>query len=336
MIAITGGGTGGHLKIARVIKDELNKRGIKPIFIGSTKGADRKWFLEDRGFSEKYFLNSSGIVDKKGLKKITSLKNIISLSFKAQKILKRHNIKAVFSVGGFSAAPASLGALFSNIPLFIHEQNAYTGTLNRLLKPFSKRFFNTFLYNDPYPVEEIFFESARVRKEIKTVIFLGGSQGALGINNFALKIAPILNKKGIKIIHQTGKRDFKRVKEFYKKEKIQANVFDFDKNLAKKIASADFAISRAGASTLFELASNQIPTLFIPYPYAAKDHQYKNASYIIKKAGGLLRRENELSLDIIEEIFSINLKDVSQKLATINKKDGAKIIVDEVMDVLSV
>ena len=335
MIAITGGGTGGHLKIAKVIKEELNKRGIKPIYIGSTSGADMEWFKEDKGFSEKYFFPSSGVVNKKGIKKISSLKKIILLSFKTQKILKKHNIKAVFSVGGYSAAPGAFGSILSNIPLFIHEQNAQIGTLNKILKPFSKRFFNTFLYNDPYPVEDIFFDLARKRDKLKTIIFLGGSQGAVAINNFAIQLAPILKEKKINIIHQTGKRDFKRVKEFYKKNSIKADVFDFDKNLAKKIASADFAISRAGASTLFELAANQIPTLFIPYPYAAKDHQFYNAKFLADKNAALVVRENRLNKEILEKIFSLNLKKFSENLVNINQKNAAKTIVDRMFDVLS-
>ena len=88
MIAITGGGTGGHLKIAKVIKEELNKRDIKPIYIGSTTGQDKTWFELDKGFSKKYFLNSSGVVNKKGVNKLKSLGNIVQLSFEAKKILK--------------------------------------------------------------------------------------------------------------------------------------------------------------------------------------------------------------------------------------------------------
>jgi UDP-N-acetylglucosamine--N-acetylmuramyl-(pentapeptide) pyrophosphoryl-undecaprenol N-acetylglucosamine transferase len=252
-IAITGGGTGGHLKIAKVIKEELNKRGIMPIYIGSTRGADKEWFERDSGFSRKYFLSSSGVVNQKGLNKIYSFINILKLSFEAEKILKENNIKAVFSVGGYSAAPAGFAALFTNKALFIHEQNAHIGLLNKILKPFSKRFFSTFLYNDPYPVEEIFFKKARIRKKIKSIIFLGGSQGAVAINDLAIKLSPVLKEKNIKIIHQTGKRDYKRIKEFYKKNSIDADVFDFSKNLIEKITLADFAISRAGALSLIHI-----------------------------------------------------------------------------------
>jgi UDP-N-acetylglucosamine--N-acetylmuramyl-(pentapeptide) pyrophosphoryl-undecaprenol N-acetylglucosamine transferase len=335
-IAITGGGTGGHLKIAKVIKDELNKQEIKPIYIGSTKGADREWFSKDTGFSKKYFLNSSGVVNQKGLNKLNSFFNIIKLSFEAKKILKENNIKAVFSVGGYSAAPASFAAIFSNVSLFIHEQNAHIGSLNKLLKPFSKRFFSTFLYNDPYPVEEIFFNKAKIRKEIKTIIFLGGSQGAVAINDLAVEIAPVLKNKNIKIIHQTGKRDYEKVKNFYKENKIDADVFDFSKNLVDKITKADFAISRAGASTLFELVANQIPTIFIPYPYAAGDHQYYNAKFLEEKNAGFVIRQNEITPQkVLNIILNSNLKTVSKNLAKINQKNGAEIIVDKVLNVLS-
>jgi UDP-N-acetylglucosamine--N-acetylmuramyl-(pentapeptide) pyrophosphoryl-undecaprenol N-acetylglucosamine transferase len=331
-IAITGGGTGGHIKIAKVIKDELNSRGIKPIYIGSTKGADKEWFSKDTGFSKKYFLNSRGVVNQKGLNKLNSFLNIIKLSFEAKKILKENNIKAVFSVGGYSAAPASFAAILSNIPLFIHEQNAHIGSLNKLLKPFSKRFFSTFLYNDPYPVEEIFFEKKRVRKELKSIIFLGGSQGAVAINNLAMRIAPVLKEKNIKIIHQTGKRDFKRISEFYRKNNINVEVFDFDKNLVQKITKADFAISRAGASTLFELAANQIPTLFIPYPFAAGDHQYHNAKFLAdKNAGFVIREEKTEKEKILKILFNSNLENISKNLAQINKKNGAEFIVNEML-----
>ena len=336
MIVITGGGTGGHLKIAKLIKKEFNKRGIQPIYIGSTSGADKEWFEKDSGFEKKYFLNSDGVVNKIGLKKIYSLSNILKLSIQAKKILKSHNIKAIFSVGGYSAAPASFAAILTNIPLFIHEQNAHIGSLNKILKPFSKRFFNTFLYNDPYPVDEIFFQTARVRKELKTIIFLGGSQGAIAINDLAINLAQFLQENNINIIHQTGKRDYKRVKEFYEKNNIKADVFEFYPNLYEKIQKADFAISRAGASTLFELAANQIPALFIPYPYAAKDHQYHNAKFLEEKKAGFVLRQKEIDLNKIKKILkNTNLKKISQNLGNINKKNGSEFIVEEILKRIS-
>ena len=329
MICITGGGTGGHLVIAKAIKEELNKRGIKPIFIGSDYGQDKAWFENDDGFSEKYFFHTSGVVNKKGFKKIFSLLNIIKFSLKTRKIFKKHKIKKVFSVGGYSSAPASLGAVLFGKELFIHEQNAYMGNLNKLLKPFAKRVFSSFEYGDPYPIREEFFEYARERKELKTILFLGGSQGAKAINELAMNIA---QKLKIKIIHQTGKNDFERVKKFYEKNKIDADVFDFSDNLIEKISKADFAVSRAGASSLFELSANLLPTLFIPYPYAANNHQYFNAKYLFDKNLCYLIEEKDLNEEKVLKILENVDFSISASLKKISNKNGSEKIVDTIFN----
>ncbi len=335
-IAITGGGTGGHLSIARAFKDVLNKKGIKPIYIGSTRGQDISWFKNEVGFSEVYFLNSQGVVNKKGLQKLSSLGSIIKSAFTCRKIFKKHGIKKLICVGGYSAAPASLAGIFSGIDLYIHEQNATMGKLNKLLKPFAKEFFSSYDDNSKikdYPVGEIFFKNSKIVSKLKTIIFLGGSQGSLAINNLSMSLALKLNEKGIKIIHQTGKNDFKKIKEFYIKNHIDADIFDFSTDIVKKISKADFAISRSGASTLWELCALSIPSLFIPYPFAAGDHQYFNAKMLADKNLALLKRENELNdIDVISEIENLNLEKISQNLKNIIHPNGAKNIIDYILE----
>ena len=198
MVAITGGGTGGHLAIANALKEELNNRGLKPIFIGSQNGQDKSWFANDNGFEKTYFLDSKGVVNKRGLKKLLVLKDILASAFTCKDIFKTHDVKAVFCVGGYSAAPAAFASLLTRTPLYIHEQNAVVGTLNKLLKPFAKEFFSSYDKNSKvkeYPVSDKFFNSRRIRKELKTIIFLGGSQGANFINELAMKTVPITIKK---------------------------------------------------------------------------------------------------------------------------------------------
>lgn len=330
MIAITGGGTGGHLKIAKSIKEEFNKRGIKPIFIGSSYGQDKAWFENDNGFSKKYFFDTRGVVNQGFMGKIKSLSKIYKAMREVKKIFNENEITKVFSVGGYSSAPASFASILTKRELFIHEQNAIIGKSNKLLKPFAKEFISSYFDSKvkDYPIDEIFFKSARVRKEVKTVIFLGGSQGARHINSFALYIAKDLEKRGIKIIHQSGDSDFLRVKEAYEEMGIFADVFNFHKNLIEKISEADFAISRAGASTLWELVANQLPTLFIPYPYAAKDHQYHNAKFLADKKLCFLKREDDLKEDFIFEILDSDLSKISENLKNEISPNGAKEIVD--------
>jgi len=335
MIAITGGGTGGHLVIARAIKEELNKRGIKPLYIGSTNGQDRSWFDNDDGFEKTYFLQSQGVVNKKGFKKILSLFAIIQSAFTCKAIFKQHEVTQVFSVGGYSAAPASIGAIIANISLYIHEQNAIKGKLNTLLKPFSKAFFSSYEKDSPlqnYPVSEIFFDIQRPRDTLKTLIFLGGSQGASAINTLALNMALELNEQGINIIHQTGQKEFEMVKKFYENHNIKADVFDFTTNIAPKLKKADFAISRSGASTLWELCAARVPSLFIPFPYAAANHQFFNAEALAQK--GLALIENQNTLDpkkILETIQRVNIKEISDQLTHSIHHAGAKEIVDYIL-----
>ncbi len=330
-IAITGGGTGGHLSIAKAIKEELNKRGIKPIFIGSTYGQDRAWFEDDKGFSKCYFFDTSGVVNKKGLKKIFSLLNIFKYSLSCRQIFRLHDIDIVFSVGGYSSAPASFAAILFKKDLFIHEQNSIYGKLNKVLKNFSKAIFCSFDKNSPikeYPIRDEVFKHSKIKADIKTVIFLGGSQGASFINSFALSVAKELRDRGIKIIHQCGKKEYEKLKEAYKKLDIKVDLFDFDKNLILKLKDADFAISRAGASTLWELCALATPTLFVPYPYAAGDHQYYNAKYLQDKNLAFVKREDQLKKEDLFLCLEKDLQSMSQKLKDEFKPHGAKKIVD--------
>ena len=332
-ILLTGGGTGGHLAIVRSVKDELLKRSIDTYYIGSRSGQDRSWFEKDDDFKDKLFLSTKGVVNKKGLDKLYSLSQIFKAMIQAKEFIKIHNITAVLSVGGFSAAPASFAAILTRTPLFIHEQNALTGRLNKILAPFSKYFFSSYSMNPiDYPVSENFFKTARVRQEVKRVIFLGGSQGAKAINDFALQLALELQKLGIGIIHQTGKNDYERVSSAYKELNIEVELFDFDKEIYKHIEKADLAVSRAGASTLWELTAAQIPTLFIPYPYAAGDHQYYNAIYHVNMNAGWVVRQNALEPKIFLNILNEDIEMISRNLGTMISQDGVRKIVDIIIN----
>ena len=335
-IVITGGGTGGHLTIAKAIKEELNKRGIKPIFIGSTYGQDRAWFEEDEGWGEKFFFETSGVVNKKGFAKLGALKDILKATIKAKDIFKKYSIDAIFSVGGYSAAPASFAAIMMKKKFYIHEQNAVMGRLNKLLAPKATMLFSSYhIYHDDaitdYPIRDIYFDDARVRKEIKTIIFLGGSQGATAINDFALSAAQTLKDKKIKIIHQCGKRDLEKCQKFYHDNEIEVDVFDFSQQIEEKIKEADFAICRAGASTVWELTAAQLPALFIPYPHAAGNHQYHNAKFLVDKKLALLRTQDVLNLNSLNDIWDLDVEEMSRGLAIMIAKNGAKSIVNFIL-----
>lgn len=334
-VIITGGGTGGHLSVAKSFIDEFYNRGYKVIFIGSTKGQDKKWFESYPFISQAYFLDTKGVVNQNILGRISSLWMIFKAVLEAISIIRKNNILKVVSVGGFSAAAASFASILTKTDFYIHEQNSIVGKLNKITSKYAKEVFSSYLPSSKvkdYPINEKFFQNARVRKDIKTIIFLGGSQGAKGINNFALKIAPILNQKGIHIIHQTGKNDFKKIQKKYEELKIDADVFDFSTELLEKMNKADFAVSRSGASTLWELVALGIPTFFIPFPFAAANHQYHNAKYLVENNLCFLQEEKSLDenyfFKCLEQTTKNDLELKSKKLIDTIHSDAVKNIVD--------
>jgi len=332
-LCITGGGTGGHLMIAQALVEAAVINGHEAIFIGSTHGQDKKYFEQHSAFSHVYFLETTGVVNQKGLGKLKALFKIFKAFLQSRTLLKKHNIQATYSVGGFSAAPAAFATLSRFLPLFIHEQNAVEGRLNKLLKPLAKSFISAYDENSPiqgYPVKEVFYTNARVRKELKTIIFLGGSHGAKAINDLALDVALKLQEMGIKIIHQAGEADYQRVQEAYNELAVSVELYSFTKDLASLITQADLAISRAGASTLWELTANGCPALYIPYPYAAGDHQFYNAAFIVKNELGWCQRENQDLKTELLQIIKEPLKEKSEKLLAYSTKDVAQQMIKDV------
>ena len=193
-IVITGGGTGGHLSVARSFIEEFYSLGYKVIFIGSSKGADQDWFKNENKLFRSYFLDTKGVVNQGFFGKIKSLFMIFKAMIKSIKIFNTYKVYKVISVGGFSAAPASFATIFTKNDFYIHEQNSIMGKLNLITSKFAKEIFSSYDKNSSikdYPINQKFFQYARIREKISTIIFLGGSQGASAINDFAIKIAPI-------------------------------------------------------------------------------------------------------------------------------------------------
>ena len=331
-IIITGGGTGGHLKVADSLIDEFNKKDIDVIFIGSTNGQDMNWFEGDKRFFKTIFLDTKGVVNKKGFSKFFSLINILKEVFYCLSLFRKFNIKKVISVGGFSAAAATFASIIKpNCKLFIHEQNSKMGKLNEITSKFATAVFSSFHEFSPikdYPVSKEFFNQARIREEVKTIGFFGGSQGAVKINDFALQVAPKLNNLGLKIIHQAGKYDYERVKKEYEKLGIDADVFDFTRDFMSKMRNTDFAVSRAGASTLWEMTANALPAFFIPYKYAASNHQYYNAKKLVDEELAFVCEEKSLNEEIFFKVLDCDIKNISERLNRYLAPNGAKQIVE--------
>jgi UDP-N-acetylglucosamine--N-acetylmuramyl-(pentapeptide) pyrophosphoryl-undecaprenol N-acetylglucosamine transferase len=329
-LLITGGGTGGHLAIARALKEAALATGHECLYVGSRSGQDRSWFENDQEFHHRYFLETTGVVNKKGIGKIKAILGVMKAMLDVWKIIRSEKIDAVISVGGYSAAPASLVAMLLRIPFFIHEQNAVAGRLNTMLKPYSRAFFSSYDVDSPvqdYPVSRRFFEIARTRSGIHNVIFLGGSQGARFINDLALELAPILYAKGIHVIHQCGESDYARVKKVYEDQDLDVELYGFTSDIPILLQRSDLAIARAGASSLWEFCAAGIPAFFVPYPYAAGDHQFYNAEYLRKKHLAWCERQSVSMSRSILGLLGENIETKSRALQELIAPDGAVKII---------
>jgi len=162
IVVITGGGTGGHLKVADSFIEELYNRGDEIVFIGSSNGQDKDWFENDLRLKDKIFLDTRGVVNKSSLGKVLSLLNIFKKTLYCLTIFRKYKVKKVISVGGFSAAAATFASIISPFTkLYIHEQNSKMGKLNELTSKFAKNVFSSFHDFSPikdYPESKEFFD----------------------------------------------------------------------------------------------------------------------------------------------------------------------------------
>ncbi|MFB3819901.1 MAG: glycosyltransferase [Candidatus Methylomirabilales bacterium] len=331
MIVLTGGGTGGHLEVARLLRDAFKRKGVPSVFIGTARGQDQRWFPTDGGFDARYFLDTRGVVDRGPAAGLASLGLIVRATATAVRVIRRHAAQAVVNVGSYAAAPASFAAAVRRVPLFIHEPSARVSPLSRLLRPYAAGVFSSYDPASPvtaFPVDDRFFDLARPRTEVRRLLFLGGSHGARSLNDFALAVAPALRDRGIALAHQTGEADFARVSSGYARLGIPADVFPFDRAMAGRMAAADLAVSRSGGGTLWELVANGLPTLFVPFPHAARDHQYHNARFFVDRGLAFVARQADLDLDTLLAAMRADVLAMSLRLMAVNPPGGAEQIAD--------
>ena len=161
-VVITGGGTGGHLSVAKSFIEEFYSRGYKVIFIGSTKGQDRQWFEDEPKLEKTFFLDTRGVVNQNLFGKFVSLWMVFRAVLKSIGTIKKYNVKKVVSVGGFSASPASFASILTKTDFYIHEQNSVMGRLNKLTAKYAKEVFSSCLEDSKvknYPINEKFFQN---------------------------------------------------------------------------------------------------------------------------------------------------------------------------------
>ena len=323
-LIIAGGGTGGHIFPAIAIANAVKK--LEPsteiLFVGATgkmemskvpQAGYRIEGLDIAGFNRSSLIKNIGLPLK-----------LIKSFIQVRSIFKQFKPDAVIGVGGYSSFPVLRYAQLKGIASYIHESNSFAGKSNMMLgKKATRVFVATDGMEKFFPASKITITGNPVRPSIanmhsvskeealkffglkpgkKTLLIVGGSLGARSINEAVAKGLDMLTGKGLQLIWQTGKTNATKWKSF---EGESVWVDEFITEMEKAYAASDIVISRAGAMAIAELCVVKRPVLFVPFPFAAEDHQTVNALNLVQKQAAIMVKDNEATEKMIPAIIGL-------------------------------
>ncbi|MFT6754769.1 MAG: UDP-N-acetylglucosamine--N-acetylmuramyl-(pentapeptide) pyrophosphoryl-undecaprenol N-acetylglucosamine transferase [Urechidicola sp.] len=358
-VLLSGGGTGGHIYPAIAIADELKNRypDANFLFVGAKDRMEMEK-VPQSGYKIKG-LWISGIQRNMSLKNLSFPFKLVSSLWNARKIIMNFKPTVVIGTGGFASGPTLFMASKKGIPTLIQEQNSYPGITNKLL---SKKAVKICVAYDNlerfFPANKIIKTGNPVRQDLleissnneaskqffnldtakKTLLILGGSLGARMINKFVENEIHWLVKKDIQVIWQTGKLYYNEYKKHDKLDGIQTHAFLNRMDFA--YSAADFIVSRAGAGSISELCIVGKPTIFIPSPNVAENHQKKNAQAVVDKDAAIMIEEN--NLEIFKTEFEELLKDENKRenlgrnIKKLALPNATKSIVEEIEKLINI
>jgi UDP-N-acetylglucosamine--N-acetylmuramyl-(pentapeptide) pyrophosphoryl-undecaprenol N-acetylglucosamine transferase len=300
---MAGGGTGGHVIPALAVARELRARGHEPFFVGTQRGLESR-LVPESGFELRTIdiggLNRVGIAQK-----VATLTRLPFVTMGCMKDLA--DASAVFSMGGYVAGPPVMAAILRRKPVVVMEPNAMPGFTNRTIARFVARALISFDTTKRYfprgrteltglPVREEFFRiPAKSPGEVLNILVTGGSQGSRTLNRAARESWPLFKTAGmaVRIVHQTGMQGFEQMREEFAQAGIEGEVTPFISDMPAAFAAADLVICRSGAGTVSELAAAGKPSVLVPFPFAADDHQTRNAEVMEREGAAKLVRDSE-------------------------------------------
>lgn len=357
-IIISGGGTGGHIFPAISIANALKKAdgSIEILFVGA-KGKMEMEKVPAAGYKIEG-LWISGLQRNSLTANISFPFKVISSLLDAGGIINRFKPHVAVGVGGYASGPLLYMAARKKIPCLIQEQNSFAGITNKILGKKADKICVAFDGMEKFfPEEKIIKTGNPVREDVvkiegkrteavnyfgmdqnrKTVLVVGGSQGARTINLAMKEGAARLIDGGFQLIWQTGKLFYNEAKEV--SQKLNSNrikVYDFINRMDLAYAVSDLVVSRAGASTVSELCMVAKPCILVPLPTAAEDHQTKNCMALVNKNAGILIKDAEASKHLVDEVVRVIqnnmlLSELSKNIKQLALPDSARIIAREVI-----
>ena len=358
LVWIACGGTGGHLFPGMAVADELVIRGCDVTLLVSPKEVDQQAVKTVHGMGVAT-LPAIGLTRGRVLQFCGGFRRSYA---EARKLLGERPAQAVLGMGGFTAAPPIMAAKACGAATFLHESNTIPGRANRWLAHVvhqafvgfpsaANRLHHTNVLATGTPVRPQFEPSdpgsARMALGLEpnrpVLLIMGGSQGASGINDLALRALPILAGQlpDVQYLHLAGTDDFERVRSAYAAQGVKAVVRPFLSEMEIALAGATVAISRAGASSLAELAAMRVPAILIPYPTATDNHQYFNARALVDVGAAALLEQNSATAETLAAMASKLLQNeqarrmISEELARWHSPHAAELIAGKILALMA-
>jgi UDP-N-acetylglucosamine--N-acetylmuramyl-(pentapeptide) pyrophosphoryl-undecaprenol N-acetylglucosamine transferase len=310
LVAVACGGTGGHLFPGLAVAEALQAEGCDITLLVSAKDVDQEGV---KSAMDMDVVTLPAVALQNG--DVPGFLQGFWKSFRiCSSLFRKRRPQAVLAMGGFTSAPPVLAGKFSGASTFLHESNAIPGRANRWLSPLVRTAFVGFpaaarrLHNQSVtmtgtPVRSQFsaMEPAACRMALglqpdrPVLLVMGGSQGASGINGLVAQALPMLSMRApdLQFLHLTGEADQESIRSLYQSRGVKAVVRPFLTEMELALGAATVAVSRAGASSLAEIAAMQLPAILIPYPFAADNHQFLNARAFLES--GAARQMDQAS-----------------------------------------
>lgn len=309
-VLIMAGGTGGHVFPALAVARALRERSESVIWLGTEKGLEARVVPADDFPLE--FVRVAGLRRKGFLSLVVAPFKLFFAVWAALQLMRRHRPKVVLGMGGFASGPGGFAAWLLRRPLVIHEQNAAAGLTNRLLARFAsdvlQAFPNAFsakvaVRTIGNPVRSDIFSLAAPDVRISAepgplrLLVLGGSQGALVLNETVPQAIRLLHSAGmsVDVWHQSGASTLEAAEHAYGEAGVSARIEPFIEAMNSAYGWADLVVCRAGALTIAELAAAGVGSILVPYPSAVDDHQTCNAMFMVDAEAAILMPQSELN-----------------------------------------
>jgi len=363
-LMVMAGGTGGHVYPALAVADALRARGWDVFWLGTKAGLEAR--VVPAAGIDMVWVAMGGVRGKGLLKKVLLPAMLLVAFWQSLRAILQRRPDVVLGMGGYTAFPGGMMASLINRPLVIHEQNSVGGLTNRVLACLADRVLTAFpkvfthAHDRPIPCRRVATEwvGNPVRSDIAALaneqrtdiaavptgeraartgplrlLVVGGSLGATALNNLVPQALALLPAdKRPQVVHQSGRQHLDALRANYADAGVEAEVRDYIENMADEYRACDFAICRAGAMTVAELACAGVPAVLVPFPFAVDDHQTGNAEFLSDAGAGWLMQQKDLTAEklaaLIGGLDRAMLAVMSDKALKLAKPDATRQVAD--------